>query len=307
MKFELNEYNRQLTDIEIIADIRKVATSLGKDYISISIYKANGKYSQTAIQNHFGTWKNALTIAGLRSERNSAELKHIPDEEYFDDLRRVAKLINKETVPYLEYRKHGNYCPEYFFSRFNKKNWNDILKEAGLKPTGFNKEKITEQQCFDEIERMWRLLGRQPTSTDVMKLGICKYSIDTFKRRFGGWRNALKAFVKYINSSDCEYEPYSSEIKPMRKNTQKNEDKNEKVNTYKHRTTRTINARLRYKVLKRDNFKCCACGAAPSSNPSIELQIDHIIPWEKGGETEEENLQTLCSVCNQGKSNLVYD
>ena len=67
-------------------------------------------------------------------------------------------------------------------------------------------------------------------------------------------------------------------------------------------TTRVISDKLRYKVLKRDNFKCCACGASPAKDPSVELHIDHIIPWSKGGETTFDNLQTLCSRCNLGKS-----
>ena len=68
------------------------------------------------------------------------------------------------------------------------------------------------------------------------------------------------------------------------------------------RNTRTISDKLRYQVLKRDNFKCCACGASPAKDPSVELHIDHIIPWSKGGESTLENLQTLCSKCNIGKS-----
>ena len=70
------------------------------------------------------------------------------------------------------------------------------------------------------------------------------------------------------------------------------------------RNTRTISDKLRYQVLKRDNFKCCACGASPAKDPSVELHIDHIIPWSKGGESTLENLQTLCSKCNIGKSDL---
>ena len=68
------------------------------------------------------------------------------------------------------------------------------------------------------------------------------------------------------------------------------------------RNTRTISDKLRYQVLKRDNFKCCACGASPAKDPSVELHIDHIIPWSKGGESTLKNLQTLCSKCNIGKS-----
>lgn len=71
-----------------------------------------------------------------------------------------------------------------------------------------------------------------------------------------------------------------------------------------HKTTREVPAGLRYKVLKRDNFKCCACGASPAKDPSVDLHIDHIIPWSKGGETTLDNLQVLCSKCNLGKSNL---
>ena len=68
------------------------------------------------------------------------------------------------------------------------------------------------------------------------------------------------------------------------------------------KSTRAISDKLRYQVLKRDNFKCCACGASPAKDPSVELHIDHIIPWSKGGESTLKNLQTLCSKCNIGKS-----
>ena len=72
-----------------------------------------------------------------------------------------------------------------------------------------------------------------------------------------------------------------------------------------HTTSRNVNARLRFRVMQRDNFKCCMCGASPAKDPSVELHIDHIIPWSKGGETTIDNLQTLCSKCNLGKSDLL--
>lgn len=81
---------------------------------------------------------------------------------------------------------------------------------------------------------------------------------------------------------------------------------NRKYKIHTHQNgPREISDKLRYRVLKRDNFKCCACGASPAKDPSVELHIDHIIPWSKGGETVFENLQVLCSKCNIGKSNTL--
>ncbi|MBI5416662.1 HNH endonuclease [Candidatus Poribacteria bacterium] len=54
--------------------------------------------------------------------------------------------------------------------------------------------------------------------------------------------------------------------------------------------------------LQRDSFKCIACGRAPI-NDGIILHVDHIIPKSKGGTDSLDNLQTLCSNCNLGKSN----
>jgi 5-methylcytosine-specific restriction endonuclease McrA len=64
---------------------------------------------------------------------------------------------------------------------------------------------------------------------------------------------------------------------------------------------------MRFLIMRRDNFKCNACGKSPTNNPGTELHIDHILAWDKGEETIFENLQTLCSVCNIGKSNLDFN
>ena len=62
---------------------------------------------------------------------------------------------------------------------------------------------------------------------------------------------------------------------------------------------RKMNSSLRYKILKRDSFRCVICGQ--SASDGIVLHIDHIKPIAKGGLTTPENLQTLCSECNFGK------
>ncbi len=70
---------------------------------------------------------------------------------------------------------------------------------------------------------------------------------------------------------------------------------------------RKVNWRLRAIVLIRDNCICRMCGASPAKDQKVVLRVDHIQPWSKGGEgeTELDSLQTLCSVCNIGKSDEV--
>lgn len=52
---------------------------------------------------------------------------------------------------------------------------------------------------------------------------------------------------------------------------------------------------LRNQVFERDGYKCVKCGATGN------LQLDHIIPFSKGGKTEFNNLETLCKTCNLKK------
>ncbi len=60
--------------------------------------------------------------------------------------------------------------------------------------------------------------------------------------------------------------------------------------------------KLREFIKKRDNFTCCICGNSTSVEPNLLLEIDHIVPISKGGQTTEDNLQTLCWKCNRAKS-----
>ncbi len=70
----------------------------------------------------------------------------------------------------------------------------------------------------------------------------------------------------------------------------------------KARGSRTINDKLRALVITRDNSTCQMCGKTVAED-GIKIQVDHIIPYEWGGETVISNLQCLCEQCNEGKKN----
>lgn len=66
---------------------------------------------------------------------------------------------------------------------------------------------------------------------------------------------------------------------------------------------KTIPAKIRQEVFKRDNYKCKTCGKSPATDSELSLEVDHILPYSKGGTNDIENLHTLCNRCNKGKGN----
>ena len=67
----------------------------------------------------------------------------------------------------------------------------------------------------------------------------------------------------------------------------------------------TINGKIRYAILQRDNSTCQRCGR--TIKHGVKLHIDHKVPVDMGGKSNLENLWTLCEECNLGKKNLFSD
>lgn len=302
MKFELNPYYKNISKEELIEDLQMVAKKLDKCYLSRSEYEKNGKYSATPYISKFGSWLDACKIAGLKTARCKQDYLRITDDDLLIDMILVSKGLNSKTISTKDYSEHGKYKVQTILSRFSK--WSEALIKANLEQTGF--KLISDIDLFDEIEKMWIQKGAQPTTTDL-KNGLSEYSLNTYTRRFGGWRAALSAFIDYININE-DYENDTQEETNGIANSNKKQNllKNVKEDiSPRRRTNRDINLRLRFRVMQRDNFKCCACGKSPAKDPSVELHVDHIIPWSKDGETIANNLQTLCSKCNLGKSDML--
>ncbi|KRQ27135.1 MULTISPECIES: HNH endonuclease [unclassified Mycobacteroides] len=65
-----------------------------------------------------------------------------------------------------------------------------------------------------------------------------------------------------------------------------------------------VTKRLRYEVLRRDNYSCRYCGR---SAPEVKLTVDHVVPVALGGSDEPSNLVAACADCNAGKSSVPAD
>ena len=76
---------------------------------------------------------------------------------------------------------------------------------------------------------------------------------------------------------------------------------------------RAISKETRAYVLDRDGFTCQMCGAAAGEphpydpGRKTRLHLGHIIDKSQGGTDDAANLRALCSICNEGASNLTLD
>lgn len=76
---------------------------------------------------------------------------------------------------------------------------------------------------------------------------------------------------------------------------------------------RGISKETRSFVLDRNGFTCQMCGAAAGEPHPYDafrktrLHIGHIIDKSMGGTDEPYNLRAICSVCNEGASNLTLN
>jgi hypothetical protein len=74
----------------------------------------------------------------------------------------------------------------------------------------------------------------------------------------------------------------------------------------KQLNTEGISGKVRAWVLR--DQRCAQCGRTPSED-QVRLHVDHKLPQAWGGTNDPENLQALCSECNEGKKNFyaTYD
>lgn len=216
--------------------------------------------------------------------------RNISEKELLDDLKRVAEKIGTKTITRIIYDEHSRFGSTTILRKFQS--WNRALDAAGL---GLNNRiNIPNEELFENLADIWQTIGRQPVGRDISKsTNTSKFSLGTYERRFGSWNSALLAFVEYIEDQNTSLPQIDINLKmpPQTKSS---------------KTPRKINWRLRAKVLIRDNCICRMCGSSPAKSSTVTLHVDHINPWSKGGETITDNLQTLCSVCNIGKSDEIF-
>ena len=60
MKFTINDYHRNTSDEELIADLQRVASVLNSDTVTMDEYNQHGNYHSTTLTRRFGSWFRCL-------------------------------------------------------------------------------------------------------------------------------------------------------------------------------------------------------------------------------------------------------
>ena len=292
MKFELKRPYQHFTDAELLEDLRRVSQIIRSPTVTGRDYTKHGRFNMRTVSDRFGSWSQALREAGLSSVRPVAP------EDLVADLKRVASIVGRDFVSIEEYRRHGKWSEAPFRRVFG--NWSNAVAAAGLCRNPYAPG-VSEIDLFEDLERIWIRLGRQPRYHEMKSLSC--FSPNTYCNRYGSWRKALEAFVNWMEDEPegklvVSEQNFSLALPEKKKRATSTKNRRQK------RTPRFPNLRLRFRVMRRDNFTCRACGRSPATDPSVELHVDHVKAWSNGGETVLENLQTLCSKCNIGKSNV---
>jgi hypothetical protein len=91
-KFDLEPWNRGVSDEDLLADLKRVARDLGHESITYAEYDAFGRCCSRTVEVRFGGWNKALACAGLTVLRQVG----FSDEDFFENLEEVWTHLGRQ-------------------------------------------------------------------------------------------------------------------------------------------------------------------------------------------------------------------
>jgi len=206
----------------------------------------------------------------------------VTDEEMIESLKEFhLKICRKFTTVEFDAWEKKRCCSQSIFRRFGS--WRSALLKIGIE-RGVQAHTYTAEELLDNLDMIWRELGYPPGKRQLVGRG---YGISErpYINRWGSVRSACEK-LKLFREGKINQDALLNNEENMRMR---------KAFSYK----------TRYEILTRDKYICVKCGK--SASDGIRLEIDHKIPFSNGGSDDWDNLQTLCNICNSGKSNRFTD
>lgn len=300
-----------LSDTDLLNEIGRVWREKGRRP-SYAEFQQASRFGNSVYETRYGSWTKAvgafcdakqIEVQGLARARPTKDM-------LLAELRSVQRKHPEAILTYSSYKAQGGtYSRGVFTARFGS--WTAAVNAVG--GTSGEQARHSKAKLFDEIQRLWELLGRQPKQVEMSRQG--SISPKCYAREFGSWTKAIHAFcddrstVEKVQSTNTHADAQiATAVSSMHVQSSCEGPGDEPHSVLiTHKTGRTVSDRLRFKVLERDRFTCKLCGRSPARIASLGLEVDHVVPYSRGGETEMDNLQTLCKECNRGKADSMID
>jgi hypothetical protein len=284
MKFEI-EHLESYDDAALLDELRRVASLIDAQKLTREHFSAISNVHDSTLRRRFGGWRAALKAAGL-SDRIDASNVATTRTQILELIRAAAATLGSNSFTRREFQDVSGISNGPIYRHFGT--WKNAVIEAGFVQAALSK-RYSDEECFENLLKVWTHYGRPPKHTEMTgtpsAVGPKAYVL-----RWGTWRKSLSAFVRRVNEPEGDS---VIEDAVLHATTVADESP--------FRDRRNVSLSLRYAILKRDSFRCVACGSSPALSHGLVLHIDHIVPWAHGGRTELKNLRTLCSPCNLGK------
>ena len=236
---------------------------------------ADGKLDLTKMvlaQNHF---RNEMK-ENKTSARADASLSFFPDEG------RKAPLTKDEKLEILELVKNQT-SREAEREFISKSSASDRLEKPDqVNPLAGDKNEVRVTLSDEDLLMIQELKGllahKIPNASisEVLSFGL-REAITAIKREKSGENRKRRAARKPVGSeAQTEVQFAMDEVTALRAEN-----------------TRRPSKALKIEVWKRAGGKCELCLS------TFALEIDHHVPWARGGKTNLENARLLCRTCNQ--------
>ena len=201
LKQAMRSYTNRKTfsDDDLLDLLRWYAVEYGCNPSISKVNACESMPSATTFVKHFGSWSNALKLAGLEYDRSrtSGWQKYTDGEmlsllrEFADRLSyppRVIDLMYEEDMP----------CSSTYINRFGS--WGRALRLAGISTVGkpdwtvvIEEHKATRRRrAARALVDFAKKIGHIPTSSEANELGLVP-CVRTYYRYFETWEKALAA------------------------------------------------------------------------------------------------------------------
>jgi 5-methylcytosine-specific restriction endonuclease McrA len=207
----------------------------------------------------------------------NARRVQITDGELLDGLRRYAAAHGPGPFRCRDFRgwRERPFEPATAIHRFGS--WRRALELIGIE--GGRPRMHEPEELMANLEDVWRRMGRPPGVRQLRRRG--KYCSQPYCRCWGSLRRACELLAAHKRGEMTREELLRAG--PGRVGRKQ------------------VSLEVRWRVLRRDRYRCVVCGKSPALDGGVELEVDHIVPVARGGGNGEENLRTLCGACNRGK------